>query len=277
MAPRRTSLAFLALAATLAVSCSHDDGAAKGAAVAGSGPRPTNAAGETVAPDDTQVGGATGNDAPAPTGATTPLLEPGVTSNTVGGPRVACKVDITGDVVATFTTYDDNSAFSSDYYLSAQEIADASKPRGITTLPGQTLPSFTAPPRPEGTAPLSGWFLLNCQGGDITVSIFSNPNSTTDDVPFKSGKYDLSAGGAVDDPTQFLTTASFYADPSMLWQVDPGARIKLNRFDSRGAQGTFVIPMSRVTTDGAAPAQHLVFKGAFDVRCKTGANCDYRS
>ena len=215
------------------------------------------------------------------TGATTtvPLLDPGVTSNTVGGPRIACRVEVTGAVTASFISYDDKSAFSSDYYLSADEIREAAIPRGATTIPGRTTtagvtaPVATPPPRPAGAAPLIGWLLLNCQGGDITLSFYSDPSSTTNDVPFRSGRYTINPGGAPANPKQLVASASFFADPTMLWQVDKGASLQFDQFDTRGASGSFSVPMKNVTTDGSPSTKTLRFQGSFAVTCKSGANC----
>lgn len=266
---RRFATFCLAALTTLgAAACSGDDkGPASLGPNSGNSVR-TSATGTSVSVGTTPDAGNPSSSVHGPVTQAS-LIAPGVTSNTVGGPRVACEVEITGDVIASFNAYDDRSAFSSDYYLSEQEIADAAIPRGVTTLPGGTMPTYSAPARPEGTAPLTGWFLLNCQGGDISVSIFSHPLSTRDDVPFDNRKYTIAAADSTDDDhTEFFATASFFADPSLLYQVAEGARIKIDRFDARGAAGSFVIPMTGVGSDTS-----IVIKGSFVVACRSGANC----
>ena len=114
---------------------------------------------------------------------TAPLLEPGDTSNKVGGPSIACRVSLTGDLQAEFNGYDDQTAFSSDYYLSDAELNAA------RSTPRSTVAGIAAPTLPPGAAPVAGWFILTCQGGDVTLSLTSDPRATVDEVPFGPGTY----------------------------------------------------------------------------------------
>lgn len=204
----------------------------------------------------------------AVTSETSVVLEPGVTSNNVGGPLVACKVGLTGARTATFNAYDDSSAFSSDHYLSEAELEQA------RNTPRSTLVGITAPPFPAGAAPVAGWFILTCQGGDITLSITSDPRSTADDIPFEPAKYTIGSGTG--DPKELVAVVSFFRDPSQLWAVEPGATLTVDRFDGTGAAGSFDIPMRRRNVDGTETEDLIRFTGAFAVACHSGSRCQQR-
>ena len=207
-----------------------------------------------------------------------------VTEATSPSDRVGCRVKLSGDVDTEFTAKDDLSAFGSDYYLSQAEIDEAlgffsdigSNIGSDISVGPEEEPDFTPPPRPEGSAPLVSWFLLNCQGGDITISFYSNPNSTQDDVPFGKATYKIAAGDflGADDPKEFVALVAFGANPSTtVWTVDEGASIEIDRFDTRGAEGTFTIPLREVIAGGASSDKTLLIEGSFDVTCKDGENC----
>jgi len=227
----------------------------------------------------------------AATGATTPPGSTNVpadslteTEATSPSDRVGCRVTLTGEVDTEFTAKDDLSAFGSDYYLSQAEIDEAlgffsdiaSDIGSDSTADPAEEPDFTPPPRPEGAAPLVSWFLLNCQGGDITISLYSNTNSTKDDVPFGKATYKIATGASLggDDPTEFATLVAFGANPSTtVWSVGDDASISIDRFDTRGAEGTFTIPLVEVAAVGKSSDKKLLIEGTFDVTCKDGDNC----
>lgn len=217
----------------------------------------------------------------APAATNVPANSSTVTEATSPSDRVGCRVTLTGEVDTEFTAKDDLSAFGSDYYLSQADIDEAlgffSDIGSDVSVAPEEEPDFTPPPRPEGSAPLVSWFLLNCQGGDITISIYSNPNSSQDDVPFGKETYKIAQGDflGADDPKEFVALVAFGANPSTtVWTVDEGASIEIDRFDRRGAAGTFTIPLREVVSNGTSSDKVLLIEGSFDVTCKDGENCE---
>jgi hypothetical protein len=262
--PRPGRRKYLGPVAALAVAI----GLSAGCSDSGSGPRPSAAPapvttrepdrddpGSTAVPAVTNVNGSE----------TSVILEPGVTSNNVGGPRIACRVELTGARSAAFNTYDDATAFSSDHYLSERELEQA------RSTPRSTLAGVAAPTLPPDAAPVAGWFILNCQGGDITLSVVSDPRSTTDDIPFGSATYRVGSGTGGTE--ELIVIASFFRDPSQLWSAESGATLTVERFDEEGAAGSFDIPMRRTNVDGTPTDDRIRFTGGFVVTCRSGSRC----
>jgi hypothetical protein len=188
---------------------------------------------------------------------------------TTANDRVGCRVKITGAINTEFTGKDDSAAFNSDYYFTQQQIDD------LTHVPSDdtdTLPTDTTvageegdiPPRPAGAAPVFSWFLLNCQGGDTTLNLYANVNATKEDVPFGPGRYDIAGQGGSDDPKVFSATVAFGAEPGPeMYDVSPGGHVQIDRFDTKGAKGSFEFSMQDAT------GQKVDIDGTFDVTCHT--------
>lgn len=196
---------------------------------------------------------------------TSVLLEPGITSNNVGGPRVACRVALSGARTDAFNSYDDAAAFSSDHYLSDEQIQQA------RDTPRPTVAGVAVPTLPPDAAPVAGWFILTCQGGDITLSITSDPRSSADDIPFRAATYPVGSGDG--GPEEMIAIASFFRDPNQLWSVDGKGQLSLDRFDTQGAAGSFEIPMRRRNVDGSRTDEVVRFSGTFVVSCHSGPRC----
>jgi hypothetical protein len=191
--------------------------------------------------------------------------------------RVGCRVKVSGDIEQEFTGKDDDQAFASDHYFSEDEVdailGRTSAEGQQSTLPGEE-PDVTIPPRAAGSALVTAWFLLNCQGGDTTFSVYSSPEATKDDVPFASKDYDVVAAAFENDPGDFFAFIVFGANPEpTTWAATQGAEISVDRFDERGAAGSFRVPMIEQLTDVTATAREIVVEGDFDVTCKEGAHC----
>lgn len=238
--------AIAALAALIVVGCSDDD----------SGSSTTVRRTSTLV-DDAPVATAVGGTSPSD--------------------RIGCEVEVSGDIEASFTGKDNDQAFASDHYFSQDEI-DAllgiPQPATVESTVAGEEPDLTIPPRAEGTAQVAAWFLLNCQGGDITFSVFSNPNSTGDDVPRAPATYVVAPAGFETDPRHFGAFIVFGTEPEpSVWNVGADASIDIDRFDERGAAGSFEVPMIEQRANPTEIGRSIVVKGTFDVTCKEGANC----
>jgi len=256
---RARCAAVLAVVLVTAVACSGDDGDGGSSGTNRSGGRATTA----PEPIGTDASGA-------------PITPPPVIE-TSPSDRVGCTVNVTGDLQDEFTGKDDDQAFASDHYFSEVEVESilghTAAEGQQSTLPGEE-PDVTIPPRAEGSALVTAWFLLNCQGGDTTFSVYSNPVSTKDDVPFGPKEYAVVPARADNKPDDFFAFIVFGANPeSIIWEVDEGAKLTVETFDQHGASGSFHVPMVEVPTDPAVAGRHVVVDGEFDVTCKQGANC----
>lgn len=212
---------FVIACAVLLAACGGDDGASE---VSSGGSAQTAAPGQTEPADGSSTETVTG-EAPEAEG------------------DDSCRVEVTGDKTASWTTPGGISALNTDYWL---------------------------PPEQKELFGEGFYFIINCDGDGGSVSFFASNDATADSIPFGPATYTLNpANGALGASSEGPISVMFVlADSETNWGVAEPGVLEITAFDDDHIAGTFDFTATDVLYDlaGVESEGTVRVTGSFDYR-----------